>query len=104
MSYFKFLVIIISFFFNFHSLSDDKIAIKNFYLSKSDLELFKNSLKEGDKTKWARSLNSSKKINNNDIAKKIIKWRWLSAQDGLVDLETLKKFYLKNNNWLKKTK
>ena len=44
-----------------------------------------------------------KKINN-DIAKKIIKWRWLSAQDGLVDLETLKKFYLKNNNWPKKNK
>ena len=103
MSYFKFLVIIISFFFNFLSLSDDKIAIKNLYLSKSDLELFKNSLKEGDKAKWARSLNSAKKINN-DIAKKIIKWRWLSAQDGLVDLETLKRFYLKNTNWPKKNK
>ena len=103
MSYFKFLVIIISFFFNFHSLSDDKLAIKNLYLSKSDLELFKISLKEGDKAKWARSLNSAKKINN-DIAKKIIKWRWLSAQDGLADLETLKRFYLKNNNWPKKIK
>ena len=75
MSYFKFLVIIISFFFNFLSLSDDKEYIKKLYLSKSDLELFKNSLKEGDKTKYmARSLNSAKKINN-DIAKKIIKWR-----------------------------
>ena len=60
MSHFKFLVIIISIFFNFHSLSDDKLAIENLYLSKNDLELFKNSLKEGDKTKWARSLNSSK--------------------------------------------
>ena len=69
MSYFKFLVIIISFFFNFQSLSNDKEYIKKLYLSKSDLELFKNSLKEGDKTKWARSLNSAKKINN-DIAKK----------------------------------
>ena len=62
--------------------------------------MFKISLKEGDKTKWARSLNSAKKINN-DIAKKIIKWRWLSAQ---MDTQTRnpKRFYLKIIIGLKK--
>ena len=89
MSYFKFLVILISFFFVFHCKSDDKLHYKNLYLSNSDLELFKNSLKEGDKAKWARSLNASKKIKNR-VAKKIIKWRWLSAQDGLTDLKKIK--------------
>ncbi len=103
MSYFKYLVILISFFLNFHIKSNDIISFDNLYLSKNDLELFKVSLKEGDKTKWARSLNSSKKINNK-IAKKIIKWRWLVARDGLTNLETLKKFYLENKNWPQQNK
>ncbi|MDC3024053.1 lytic transglycosylase domain-containing protein [Alphaproteobacteria bacterium] len=103
MSYFKFLVIVISFFFNFNIKSDDRISLDSLKLSKNDLELFKVSLKEGDKTKWARSLNSAKKINNK-VAKKIIKWRWLTARDGLADLQTLKQFYEKNKNWPKQNK
>ena len=103
MSYFKFLVILISFFFSNHTISSDKLSFDDLYLSKSDLELFKVSLKEGDKTKWARSLNSGKKINNK-VAKKIIKWRWLIAQDGLTDINTLKQFYLENRNWPKQYK
>ena len=41
---------------------------------------------------------------NNKIAKKIIKWRWLVARDGLTNLETLKKFYLENKIGHNKTK
>ena len=103
MSYFKFLVILISFFFINHTISFDKLSFDDLYLSNSDLELFKVSLKEGDKTKWARSLTSGKKINNK-VAKKIIKWRWLTAQDGLTDINTLKQFYLENRNWPKQYK
>ena len=44
-----------------------------------------------------------KKINNN-VAKKIIDWRWLTARDGLSDLNTLKTFYLNNQNWPKLNK
>ena len=98
MSYFKYLVILISFFLHFHIKASDIISFDNLYLSKNDLEIFKASLKEGDKTKWKRSLNSSKKINNK-VAKKIIEWRWLVARDGLTNIETLKKFYLENKNW-----
>ena len=64
MSYFKYLVILISFFLHFHIKSSDIISFDNLYLTKNDLEIFKASLKEGDKTKWKRSLISSKKINN----------------------------------------
>ncbi|RPH03176.1 MAG: lytic transglycosylase domain-containing protein [Alphaproteobacteria bacterium TMED93] len=103
MSYFKFLVILISFFFSNHIVSSDKLSFDDLYLSKSDLKFFKASLKEGDKTKWARSLTSGKKINNK-VAKKIIKWRWLTAQDGLTDINTLKQFYLENRNWPKQYK
>ena len=98
MSYFKYLVILISFFLHFHIKASDIISFDNLYLSKNDLEIFKASLKEGDKTKWKRSLISSKKINNK-VAKKIIKWRWLVARDGLTNIEMLKKFYLENKNW-----
>ncbi|MBV68353.1 MAG: hypothetical protein CMJ08_00945 [Pelagibacterales bacterium] len=103
MSYFKYLVILISFFLHFHIKSSDIISFDNLYLSKNDLEIFKASLKEGDKTKWKRSLISSKKINNK-VAKKIIKWRWLVARDGLTNIETLKKFYLENKNWPQQNK
>ena len=103
MSYFKYLVILISFFLHFHIKSSDIISFDNLYLTKNDLEIFKASLKEGDKTKWKRSLISSKKINNK-VAKKIIKWRWLVARDGLTNIETLKKFYLENKNWPQQNK
>ena len=56
MSYFKYLVILISFFLHFHIKSNDIISFDNLYLSKNDLKIFKVSLKEGDKTKWKRSL------------------------------------------------
>ena len=98
MSYFKFLVIIISFFLSFNTFSNNKIKINDLHLSNEDLKLFKLSLKEGDKAKWARSLNTSKKIKNN-LAKNLIKWRWLAASDGLSDINTLKNFYIANKAW-----
>jgi len=98
MSYFKFLVIIISIFLSFNTYSNEKIKIDNLHLSKEDLKLFKLSLKEGDKAKWAKSLKISKKIKNN-LAKNLIKWRWLAASDGLSDIRTLKNFYLANKAW-----
>ena len=98
MSYFKLLVIIFSIFLSFNSFAKEKINIDNIYLSKKDLELFKISLKLGDKAKWARSLNTSKNIKNR-LAKTIIEWRWLSANDGLSDLGTLKNFYKENSTF-----
>ena len=104
MAYFKLLVIIFSLFLNLKAISKEaEINLDNLYLSKDDLKIFQQALKEGDKAKWARSLNISKKINNN-IAKKIIDWRWLTARDGLSDLNTLKTFYLNNQNWPKLNK
>ena len=104
MSYFKFLVIIFSIFLSFDlSAKKDFLNVNGFYLSKDDLTIFKQSLKEGDKAKWARTLTISKGLKSN-LAKKIIKWRWLTADDGLADLSTLKDFYVKNNKWPKVNK
>ena len=99
MSYFKFLVIIFSIFLSFNAISKNIfLDINDIHLSEGDLKIFKQSLKEGDKAKWSRSLNISKDLKNN-LAKKIIKWRWLASDDGLADLKTLKSFYIKNKNW-----
>ncbi len=98
MSYFKILVIIFSIFISSSLLAKEEYLLKDFYLIKSDLKLFKNALKEGDKAKWKRSLDTSKKIKNN-LAKKIIVWRWLSANDSLTSLADLKKFYYENPLW-----
>ncbi len=99
MSYFKFLVIIFSIFLSFNAISKNIfLDINDIHLSEGDLKIFKQSLKEGDKAKWARSLNISKDLKNS-LAKKIIKWRWLASDDGLADLKTLKSFYIKNKNW-----
>ena len=104
MSYFKFLVIIFSIFLSFDlSAKKDFLNVNGFHLSKDDLTIFKQSLKEGDKAKWARTLTISKGLKSN-LAKKIIKWRWLTADDGLADLSTLKDFYVKNNKWPKVNK
>ena len=46
MSYFKYLVILISFFLHFHIKSSDIISFDNLYLSKNDLEIFKVHLKK----------------------------------------------------------
>ncbi len=101
MSYFKLLVIIFSFFFTLNTFAvEDIVNDESLYLSKEDLNLFKQSLKEGDKAKWSNSLKISKKIKNN-LAKNIIKWRWLIASDGLSDQNTLKTFYTENKNWPK---
>ena len=98
MSYFKLLVIIFYVLLSGNSYSNENINIKNLYLSSEDLKNFKIALKEGDKAKWARSLNASKKIKNN-LAKTLIKWRLLTANDGLANVETLKKFYINNQSW-----
>ena len=72
MSYFKLLVIIFSFFFTLNTFAvEDIVNDESLYLSKEDLNLFKQSLKEGDKAKWSNSLKISKKIKNN-LAKNII--------------------------------
>ena len=96
MSHFKFLVIIFSFFLSLQVVSEDALGINSFLLSKEDLRLFKIALKEGDKAKWRRTLNTSKKIKSK-LAVKIIKWRWLTANDGLSNLDTLKKFHVENS-------
>ena len=61
MSYFKFLVIIFSIFLSFDLIAKkDFLNVNGFHLSKDDLTIFKQSLKEGDKAKWARTLTISK--------------------------------------------
>ena len=97
MTYFRLLVIIISIIFFFIKNSFAENSIKK-YLKDSELKLFEQALKEGDRAKWARSLKNLSKISH-PTAKKIIKWRWLIAQDGIAKTEQLKEFYIKNESW-----
>ena len=97
MTYFRLLVIIISIIFFLIKNSFAENSIKK-YLKDSELKLFEQALKEGDRAKWSRSLKNLSKINH-PTAKKIIKWRWLIAHDGIAKTEQLKEFYIKNEDW-----
>ena len=81
MTYFKNIVIVFSLLFTF---ANDLKANKNYkqLLSEESRKHFNLALKEGNKKKWARSLNHLSKIKN-ETAKKMIIWRWLIAEDGL---------------------
>ena len=60
----------LTFFFIKNSFAENSIKK---YLKDSELKLFEQALKEGDRAKWARSLKNLSKISH-PTAKKIIKW------------------------------
>ena len=98
MSYFK-IFIILSFHILFINLlnSNDKYSKK---LNLNEEKIFKLSLKSGDQKKWARSIKGIEKINDK-VAKKIIIWRWLTADDGVSSIKNLKDFYKSSTTWPK---
>ena len=79
------------------SNADDKYP-KSLNLNQE--KIFKLSLKSGDQKKWARSIKGIEKIND-DVARKIIIWRWLIADDGVSSKKDLEDFYKSSTTWPK---
>ena len=76
-------------------ISDDKYSKS---LNANEEKIFKLSLKSGDQKKWARSLKGIEKIKD-DVARKIIIWRWLIAHDGVASKKNLEEFYETSKSW-----
>ncbi len=72
-------------------------------LNLNEEKIFKLSLKSGDQKKWARSIKGIEKIND-EVARKIIIWRWLIADDGLSSKKDLEDFYNSSRIWPKISK
>ena len=77
--------------------ADDKYSKK---LNLNEEKIFKLSLKSGDQKKWARSIKGIEKIND-EVARKIIIWRWLIADDGVSSKKDLENFYKSSTAWPK---
>ena len=77
--------------------ADDKYSKS---LNLNEEKIFKLSLKSGDQKKWARSIKGIEKIND-EVARKIIIWRWLIADDGLSSKKDLEDFYNSSRIWPK---
>ena len=77
--------------------ADDKYS-KSLNLNQE--KIFKLSLKSGDQKKWARSIKGIEKINY-EVARKIIIWRWLIADDGISSKKDLENFYKSSTTWPK---
>lgn len=69
-------------------------------LNLNEKKIFKLSLKSGDQKKWARSIKGIEKINDK-VARKIIIWRWLTADDGVSSKKDLENFYQSSTKWPK---
>ena len=100
MTYFKYLVILFSILVIYFK---PLYAQENYteVLSDTSLKNFQSAIKEGNRKKWANTLKYLPKIDN-AIAKKIIIWRWLTANDGISSVTDLKEFYINNKYWPKK--
>ena len=79
------------------SNADDQYP-KNLNLNEE--KIFKLSLKSGDKKKWAKSIKGIEKIND-EVARKIVIWRWLIANDGVSSKKDLENFYQSSTTWPK---
>ena len=79
------------------SKADDKYSKS---LNLNEEKIFKLSLKSGDQKKWTRSLKGIEKINDK-VARKIIIWRWLIADDGVSSKKDLENFYQSSTTWPK---
>ena len=79
------------------SNADDQYP-KNLNLNEE--KIFKLSLKSGDKKKWAKSIKGIEKIND-EVARKIVIWRWLIADDGVSSKKDLEDFYKSSTTWPK---
>ena len=77
--------------------ADDKYSKK---LNLNEEKIFKLSLKSGDQKKWTRSIKGIEKIND-EVARKIIIWRWLIADDGVSSKKDLEDFYKSSAKWPK---
>ncbi|GIS23899.1 MAG: lytic transglycosylase [Alphaproteobacteria bacterium] len=77
--------------------ADDKYSKS---LNLNEEKIFKLSLKSGDQKKWARSIKGIEKINDK-VARKIIIWRWLIADDGVSSKKDLENFYNTGITWPK---
>jgi len=77
--------------------ADDKYSKS---LNLNEEKIFKLSLKSGDQKKWARSIKGIEKIND-EVARKIIIWRWLIADDGVSSKKDLENFYQSSTTWPK---
>jgi soluble lytic murein transglycosylase len=99
MPHFKIFIIIFYLSLNFTSLV---FSSENYSksLSAKEEQIFKASLSSGDKKKWGRSLKGIEKIKN-PVARKILIWRWLIANDGIATQNELEKFFLSNKEWPK---
>ena len=98
MTYFKIFII-----FSFQILYVNSGFSSDIYpnsLNKNEEHIFELSLKSGNKKKWARSIKGIEKIND-EVARKIIIWRWLIADDGQSSKKELENFFKNNKKWPK---
>ena len=98
MPYLKFFII-----FSLQLLFANLLNANNKYsksLNLNEEKIFKLSLKSGDQKKWARSIKGIEKINDK-VARKIIIWRWLIADDGVSSKKDLEDFYKSSTTWPK---
>ena len=77
--------------------ADDKYSKS---LNLNEEKIFKLSLKSGDQKKWGRSIKGIEKIKDK-VARKIIIWRWLTADDGVSSKKDLENFYQSSTKWPK---
>ncbi|MAH89361.1 MAG: hypothetical protein CMJ06_04905, partial [Pelagibacterales bacterium] len=98
MSYFK-IFIIFSFQLLFINLG---FSASNYpdSLNINEKKIFQLSIKSGNSKKWSRSIKGIDKIKD-EVARKIIIWRWLTANDGKATNKELEKFFRNNKSWPK---
>ena len=98
MSYLKIFII-----FSFQLLYINLVFSASSYpksLNINEKKIFQLSVKSGDNKKWTRSIKGIDKIND-EVARKIIIWRWLIADDGKASNKELEKFFKNNKSWPK---
>ncbi len=98
MPYFKIFII-----FSFNLLFVNLVCSADGYpksLNINEEKIFELSLKSGNKKKWAKSIKGIEKIKD-EVARKIIIWRWLTAEDGKSNKKELENFFIDNKTWPK---
>ena len=98
MPYFRIFIIFSLQFLFINLLNADDKYYKS--LNLNEKKIFELSLKSGDQKKWTRSIKGIEKINDK-VARKIIIWRWLIADDGISSKKDLEDFYKSSTTWPK---
>ena len=97
---FKEVLIIISLCLSFFASSTDLLSSDLLLpdISKTDIEVLKKTLKNGDRGKWARALKNAEKAKD-PIVLSITQWRWLTSSDGKASMQQTVNFIDQHSDW-----